>query len=204
MKKLLLLTLLVFITACNKTKQDAKYVVNKVTTSCLCQVQLTTSRPQIGKKHLGPFDTKEEAINAMCNDLDPTMSDQNKCWEINPKDTCIVRNSPNIPTGSFKLVKSYPRPSNYAISGKVYSFEVIYPTTGIKRYWSSLINTINDTQAEQLAKCTYDWYFENKPGSAWLVKNNWWVDVKLEDVNAMLIYDQEKYAETCCAGCAAE
>lgn len=84
----------IFLTACGENSQksgiefDKKYVVNKVSTSCECRVQQTGERPQFGQKHLGPFDTREEANKAMCADIDPDMSNQNKCWITYPSDVC--------------------------------------------------------------------------------------------------------------------
>ena len=68
--------------SCNKNKKSTtKYVVNKESSSCVCRVENPESRPQHGNKILGPFDTKEEAIKAMCENVDPTMNDKTKCWD---------------------------------------------------------------------------------------------------------------------------
>ena len=77
----------------NSSKPNAltdEFVVNKVTTSCNCRVQNVNERPQIGARHLGPFKFKSEAIKAMCENLDPNMEDQKKCWTTTPKDECIT------------------------------------------------------------------------------------------------------------------
>ena len=81
---LLVLTIL-FSCSNASEKNTVKYVVNKTTSGCKCTVQTTTERPQLGSKIFGPFDTKDEAIEAMCNDIDPTASDPSKCWEATPK-----------------------------------------------------------------------------------------------------------------------
>lgn len=84
--------LLFFLSSCNNSNQPSsladEFVVNKATTSCNCRVQNTKERPQIGVKHLGPFKSKDEAIKAMCDDLDPNMEDNKKCWTTTPKDAC--------------------------------------------------------------------------------------------------------------------
>jgi hypothetical protein len=78
-------------TSCNEniTEQNKKeeYIVNKASMSCNCIAQLTTASP-IGNKHLGPYATKQEAINAMCADIDKTSSNPNKCWSASPIGTC--------------------------------------------------------------------------------------------------------------------
>ncbi len=63
------------------------WVVNKSTTGNVCRVQLSTASP-IGVKHLGPFQTKEDARKAMCDDVDPDMQDTGKCWAVAPGDAC--------------------------------------------------------------------------------------------------------------------
>lgn len=112
---------------------------------------------------------------------------------------CLVisckSNKDNEVSERFKLVKSYDRPSNYGLNGKVYTFEVTYPD-GDKFYWSGLIETINSSTATRFGECTGIWYFSNKPGSSWLVKNNWWVDKKLNQVDSNLIYNNKKFAVT--------
>ncbi|SMC89162.1 hypothetical protein [Pedobacter africanus] len=81
---------LILLISCNQQSNNnrASYVVNKTTTSCMCRVQLVGEVPKYGEKHLGPFNTKEEARRAMCKDIDPTMTDQKKCWETVPEDAC--------------------------------------------------------------------------------------------------------------------
>lgn len=76
---------LVFLTDFSKKNADNKYVVTKTTTGCKCTVQTADERPQMGGQILGPYDTKQEAIDAMCNNVDPDMSNTKKCWETNPK-----------------------------------------------------------------------------------------------------------------------
>lgn len=108
--------------------------------------------------------------------------------------SCKSKNENKVSEG-FKLVKSYDRPSNYGLNGKVYTFEVTYPD-GDKFYWTGLIATINSSQASHFGECTGAWYFSNKPGSSWLVNNNWWVDKKLDQVDSNLIYNTKKFAVT--------
>ena len=86
-KQLIIIMIACFALSCNDDKSAGDYVVNKVTPSCSCTVQLKTASP-IGAKHLGPFRTKEEARKAMCADIDPTMTNRDHCWVTTPKDAC--------------------------------------------------------------------------------------------------------------------
>lgn len=67
---------------------DGIFWVRKQSTSNVCKVQDVTERPQFGNKHLGPFDTAEQARIAMCNNLDVSMTDQTRCWEVLPNNAC--------------------------------------------------------------------------------------------------------------------
>jgi hypothetical protein len=42
----------------------------------------------VGNKHLGPFATRQAAVEAMCRDVDATISDTNRCWSVTPIDAC--------------------------------------------------------------------------------------------------------------------
>lgn len=87
-KYLIFLGFLFSLHSCNnQSVKSKKYVVNKVTTSCSCTVQLTDASP-IGQKHLGPFTTKDSATKAMCKDIDITMTDQTHCWVTVPQNAC--------------------------------------------------------------------------------------------------------------------
>ncbi len=82
----------IYLLACNggnkNTPLAEEYVVNKAATSCACIVQNTKERPQVGKKHLGPFKTVDAATKAMCADIDESMSDPNHCWETTDPKGC--------------------------------------------------------------------------------------------------------------------
>ena len=89
MKPAIITIFLFIIQACscnNSKKQSAAdvYVVNKIKTSCACTVQTTTERPQLGDYFLGPFDSRQKAIDEMCKNVDNTMTDQKKCWTTKP------------------------------------------------------------------------------------------------------------------------
>ena len=73
----------------NDTEQTnaEKYYVTMRTTSNVCKVQTATESP-LGERHLGPFDTEEEAKIAMCDDVDVTFSDPTKCWTTLPINAC--------------------------------------------------------------------------------------------------------------------
>jgi hypothetical protein len=73
--------------ACKNVADSDKYMVRMSTPSNACRVQLKTASP-IGEDHLGPFSTKDEAVKAMCKDIDPDMSDEDKCWVTVPDDAC--------------------------------------------------------------------------------------------------------------------
>lgn len=122
MKKLIIsVFVFVLFAACKKetvpTLAD-EYVVNKTTTACNCTVQKTVERPQIGKKHLGPYKTKQEAIDAMCKDIDPDMENQNKCWTVTPISICnsgkplTTRQQPLNKFDYFVQVRALKQPKN--------------------------------------------------------------------------------------------
>ena len=58
------------------------------TSGNVCTVQRTTDRPQLGEKHLGPFNSKGEATTALCADVDETMTDTSRCFSTAPTDAC--------------------------------------------------------------------------------------------------------------------
>lgn len=104
MKNSILLSILtVFIISCKEKKSTTQYVVNKETSGCVCRVENPESRPQHGQRHLGPFDTREEAIRAMCEDIDPEMENQNKCWTTVPSNACANSNSTNLNSKKIQL-----------------------------------------------------------------------------------------------------
>ncbi len=88
MKRLYYFIPLLIVSCTQTTKTTTEYFVYKNTMSNACKVQLPTERPLLGAKHLGPFATKEAAIKAMCKDVDDSMSDENRCYTVIPKDAC--------------------------------------------------------------------------------------------------------------------
>ena len=83
----LLLLALVLISAKTGNGKADEYYVMKTTTNCNCTVQLSTASP-IGKRHKGPFSSKDEARKAMCADIDPGADDLSKCWTATPAGAC--------------------------------------------------------------------------------------------------------------------
>lgn len=117
-----LLSLVSFI-ACNQSVKNNtnvdEFIVKKVPSSCNCRVQNPKERPQYSVKHLGSYKTREEAFKAMCNDIDPKMEDQKKCWTTTPDNACeksskLSKNEDAILTSydHFEIIRPLKQPKN--------------------------------------------------------------------------------------------
>ena len=58
------------------------------TSTNICTVQRPEERPLFGVRHLGPFSSKTAATKAMCDDIDPTMTNQTQCWSTRDPNAC--------------------------------------------------------------------------------------------------------------------
>ncbi len=76
-------------TAKKSTSSSELFWVYKTSMGNVCSVIPEGGSP-VGNKHLGPFATKQAAVEAMCRDVDATISDQNRCWSVSPIDACKV------------------------------------------------------------------------------------------------------------------
>ncbi|MDF4706948.1 hypothetical protein P3564_00845 [Vibrio parahaemolyticus] len=70
-----------------KCKGKGTFCIRKVSTSNVCYLQKTEASP-LGQDYLGPFNKKDDAIEAMCNALDSESTDSSKCWSVMPESSC--------------------------------------------------------------------------------------------------------------------
>jgi hypothetical protein len=118
MKKRIIIGLLPLVSfiACNQSAKNNtnvdEFIVNKVPSSCNCRIQNPKERPQYGVKHLGPYKTREEAIKAMCNDIDPKTEDQKKCWTTTPDNACKKSSKILASYDHFEIIRPLKQPKN--------------------------------------------------------------------------------------------
>ncbi|GDY00480.1 hypothetical protein LBMAG48_28830 [Phycisphaerae bacterium] len=74
-------------TAKKSTSSSELFWVYKTSMGNVCSVIPEGGSP-VGNKHLGPFATRQAAVEAMCRDVDATISDLNRCWSVTPIDAC--------------------------------------------------------------------------------------------------------------------